>query len=56
MSKVILLSVLIGLVAIPVVVAREADARRGFRKVLVLILAFNLLYLLVIRYVYPRFL
>jgi len=56
MAKLVLLSVVIGLVAIPIVVAREKDARRGFQRLVFLIVTFNLLYLFAVRFIYPRLL
>ena len=56
MAKALLLSVLIGTIGIPVLVARGANPRRGFQKVILLTLVFNLLYLLAIRFVYPHLL
>jgi hypothetical protein len=53
-GKAILLSVLFGMIAIPVLVARDANPRRGFQKVMLLTLVFNLLYLLAVRFIYPR--
>jgi hypothetical protein len=55
-AKALLMSVLFGMIAIPVLVAREANPRRGFQKVMVLTLVFNLLYLLAVRFVYPHLL
>jgi hypothetical protein len=53
-AKALLLSILIGMIVIPVLVARGANPRQGFRKALLLVLVFNLVYLLVIRFVYPH--
>jgi hypothetical protein len=55
-AKAVLMSVLFGMIAIPVLVAREANPRRGFQKVMLLSLLFNLLYLLAVRYIYPHLL
>ena len=55
MGKAILLSVLVGIIAIPLWAARDPNPQRGFRKVLLLVFVFNLLYLLAIRFIYPRF-
>ena len=54
MAKVMLLSVVIGMMAIPILSARDANPRRSVRKVVLAIFLFNLLYLLAIRYVYPH--
>jgi hypothetical protein len=44
-AKLLLLSVVIGLIALPILTARDANAQRGLKKTLLLVLAFNLLYL-----------
>jgi hypothetical protein len=53
-NKLLLLSVVVGLVAIPVVVAREPNAVRGLKKLFAWIVAFNVFYALALRYVLPR--
>jgi hypothetical protein len=53
-AKAVLMSVLIGMIAIPVLIARESNPRRGFQKVMLFTLVFNLLYLLAIRFIYPH--
>jgi hypothetical protein len=52
-GKLLLLSVVIAMVALPILTARDANATRGLKKTLVLVIAFNLLYLFLVRYVYP---
>lgn len=54
MGKLVILSVLIGMVAAPVLAAREPDARRGLRKAFALTLAADVLYLLALRFILPR--
>lgn len=56
MAKLLLLSVVINMIALPVFVARGASAQRSLMRTVVLMLAFNVLYLLAIRFVYPRLL
>ena len=53
MEKALLLSVLIATVSIPVWAAQDKQPRRGYKKVLVGILAFNTLYMLGLRIIYP---
>ena len=53
-AKLLLLSVFIGLVALPILAARDTNAQRSLRKMLLLVLAFNLLYLFAVRFIYPR--
>jgi hypothetical protein len=56
LAKAVLLSTLIGMIVIPALLAREANPRRGYRKVLLLTFVFNLAYWLAVRFVYPRLL
>ena len=53
-AKLLLFSCVIMMVAIPVVCAREKDPRRGFRRMVLLIVAYNLFYLFAVRFIYPR--
>ena len=54
MAKLILLSCVLAILAIPIVLARSASPTRGLRWTMVLFVLYNLLYLFLIRYVYPR--
>jgi hypothetical protein len=56
MAKLILLSVVIAMIAIPVMTSRMKGSRRGLQWTLILILLFNLFYLFAVRFIYPRFL
>lgn len=49
-----LLSIVIVMVAVPLAAARDSNLHRGLRKVVLLTIIFNLLYLLAVRYIYPR--
>jgi hypothetical protein len=53
-SKLLLLSEIIMMVAIPVAAAADRDYRRGLRRALLLTFAFNLVYFVIIRFLYPR--
>jgi hypothetical protein len=53
-AKLLLLSVVVMMMAIPVLTARHQNARRGLTRALFLFLAFNVLYLLAVRFVYLR--
>ena len=53
-AKLLLVSVVISMVAIPVLAARDANAQRGLKKALFLVFIFNLLYLVAVRFVYPH--
>lgn len=54
MAKTLLLSIVIGTIAIPVLTARDANPRRAFRKAVILIAIFNIIYILAVRYLYPH--
>ena len=54
-AKLLLLSVVVMMVAIPVLAARDRSPKRGLKRALFLMLAFNLLYVLIVRFIYPRF-
>jgi hypothetical protein len=56
MAKLVLLSELIALVAIPILAARNRSARRGLQWTLMLFIMFSLLYGVLLRFVYPRLL
>jgi membrane-associated HD superfamily phosphohydrolase len=53
-AKLLLLSVVIALIALPLLTARDRNARRGLKKAILLVITFNLLYLFLVRFVYPR--
>jgi len=55
MSKLILLSTVIGLIAIPIMAAREKNPRKGLRKAVVQMLIFQVAYLLALRFLWGRF-
>jgi hypothetical protein len=55
-AKLVLLSVVISLVAIPIVTARTIGGRRGLHWTIFLIVLFNLFYMFAIRYIYPHLL
>ena len=54
MAKLLLLSVVIAMIALPVLTARDRNAKRGLKNALLLVIGFNLLYLLLVRFVYPH--
>ena len=55
MAKMLLLSIVVALVALPIVAAREENASRALKKTLMYYLLFNAAYLLAIKYFYFRF-
>jgi hypothetical protein len=56
LAKLLLFSCVLMMVAIPVACAREKDARRGFHRMVLLIIAYNLFYLFAVRFIYPHLL
>jgi hypothetical protein len=53
-AKLLLVSVVIAMIALPIVAARDASPARAVRKTLLLIFVFNLLYLIAVRFLYPH--
>ena len=56
MAKLLLLSVVIMMIAIPVLTSRDLSGRRGLKRALVLIFFYNLFYLFAVRFIYPHLL
>ncbi len=54
MSKLLILSVLVALVALPVLAARDPRPVRGVRRAVLFVLAFNAAYALALAFIYPR--
>ncbi len=54
MAKLLLLSCVIAIIAIPMVTARVKSPRRGIQLTVIWITVFNLLYVAAVRYIYPR--
>jgi hypothetical protein len=54
MAKLLLLSCVIAIIAIPVVTARVKSPRRGLQLTVILIAVFNLFYLFAVRFIYPH--
>ena len=55
MQKIILMSVIYATAIIPLLAARDTSARRGLRRAIAWLLAFNVIYLLAVVFLYPRF-
>jgi hypothetical protein len=53
-AKLVLLSVVIMMFAIPLMGGRERNGFRAIRKVLVLAFLFNMFYYLALRFIYPH--
>ena len=54
MSKILLLSVVLAMVAIPARAARDSSPRRGLRRLLMYTLLFNAFYLFNLLFLYGR--
>jgi hypothetical protein len=54
MRKLLLLSMVISLVAIPIIASREKSGTRSLKKTALLILLFNLFFLVALRFIYSR--
>jgi hypothetical protein len=52
-AKLLLVSVVIAIIALPILAARDASPVRALRKTLLLIVVFNTLYLIAVRFLYP---
>jgi hypothetical protein len=55
-AKLLLLSVVIAVCAVPLLAGRDRNPRRGLKKTVLLIFGFNLLYLFAVRFIYPHLL
>ena len=54
MAKLLLLSIMLGTVALPARAARNPSARAGFRKALIWVATFNIIYLISLRLIWHR--
>jgi hypothetical protein len=54
MQKLLLLSILIATLAIPMIAASDRSPKRGFRKLVLWMVAFNVCYVIGVVYVLPR--
>jgi hypothetical protein len=55
MSKIILLSIIFATIIIPGICAREKNPKKGMRKLVIYMLAFNAFYAFALRFLYGRF-
>jgi hypothetical protein len=53
MRNLVLRSLILALLTIPFVAARDPHPRRSLKKALLLFVGFNLLYMLALRFLYP---
>jgi len=56
MQSILLTSILVATIVIPLLAARDAQPRRGFRRAVIGLLVFDALYLVACLFVYPRIL
>ena len=56
LAKLLLFSTVIMMIGIPMMCAREKDPRRGFHRMVLLIIAYNVFYLFAVRFIYPHLL
>lgn len=54
MQKNLLLTILIATITIPMLAASDRSPTRGFRRMIVWMVAFNVCYLFAILYIWPR--
>lgn len=54
MAKLLILSVCLALVGIPLWASRDTHPRRGLKRALFGVVAFNLFYVVLLRFVLPR--
>ncbi|HTO99007.1 MAG TPA: hypothetical protein VMK66_18280 [Myxococcales bacterium] len=54
MARALLTSILVALIALPCLAARERNGKKGLKKTLFYYLAFNLFWLIAVRYLYMR--
>ena len=54
MTKLLMLSVLAAVIAIPTLCARAKDPRRGVKRAVVLLALFNFLYLWIVLFITPH--
>ncbi len=51
MSKAILLSAVLAIIALPVIAAKEKNPRKGLKKAILYMAIFNLFYMLALRFI-----
>ena len=54
MRAILIQSVLVALIAIPILAAREKSAVRSFKKLVLLYVSFGLFYTFALKYIYSR--
>jgi len=54
MQKLLLLSTVISLVALPIIASKEPHPKKALKKAILWLIAFNFFYLFAVRVIYPR--
>jgi hypothetical protein len=54
MRKLLLLSVVLATIGFPLLAARDRSPARSLKRLLIVIIGFNLFYLLAVRFLYPH--
>jgi hypothetical protein len=54
MQKLLLLTTIISLVALPVIASKEPNPKKALKKTILWLVAFNFFYLFAVRVIYPR--
>ena len=54
MKKLVLMSLIIALMAVPIRFASDQNPRRGLKRALSLLAAYDVLYVILLKYVYPH--
>jgi hypothetical protein len=55
-AKLLLFSVIIMMIAVPMICASERDPRRGFQRMVLILVVYNLFYLFAVRFIYQHLL
>jgi len=56
MAKLLLMSCVIAIIAVPIACADDKSPRRGLRRTVLLIVAYDLFYVFAMRFIYPHLL
>ena len=54
MRKLLLLSLLASMIVVPLLSGRDSNGPRAIRRTILVIIVFNLFFLLALRFIYPR--
>jgi hypothetical protein len=56
MAKLLLISVILMMIVVPAIAARDPNPRRGLKRAVIWFVGYNFFYLLAVRYLYYRLL